>query len=221
MAACPTFMDFKLTSHPGCTIQLIVLFCFLWPFATLTFLARRQTSPAPVLAVLLAVAVAECGMWIGLINTLVGLALSGSARLAASAGIAETLMVLPLVLFSTALIALFALIRRHRPSIDRVTAVLVVILIVEILAALIYAARITPSMAFYRLALVGLGTSVFMAVVIATWIVLVVRVRVRSHPIPFAVPVAVLLYAAVALLVNREAHRYMDIARHGYLSTWY
>src|SRR5688572_30033126 len=91
--------------HPSVAAQMIVLFCVLWPFATLGLLRRRQTSTAPVLAILLPTAAAVCGVWIGLANCMKGMARSGSGGLAAvSAGIAEALALLGLALLSALLI---------------------------------------------------------------------------------------------------------------------
>src|SRR5687767_4063869 len=112
----------SLHVHHSSTTYLITFFCVLWPFATLTFLPRRQTSTAPVLAMLLPVAAAVCGVWIGLANGMLGMALSGRGGvMAVSAGIAEAFAGLGFALFSAILIAVLALIRRPRPVMDGVT----------------------------------------------------------------------------------------------------
>lgn len=221
-AACPTGMELSFVCiHHGAAVQAVTLFCILWPFATLAFLRSRQTSTAPVLAVLLPIAVAECGSWIVLADVVGAMALARRSPMATAAGSAEALCILSVAAFSAALIAVFALVRRHRPVMDRFSAVLAAVLLIEIVAAMIFAARLAPSKSLILFALVSAGAVFLIALAIAVRIIAVLRGRIRSRAIPYAVAVAVVLYIVTAVVVYREIERYVDIAQHGVLSTWY
>jgi hypothetical protein len=202
--------------HPGPAAQAIVLFCILWPFVTLLFLRSRTTSSAPLSAMLLPMAVAVMGIWIGFYNVVTGMSVSGNnGRLASAAGIAEALMILSIGACSAMLVAFFALIRRHRPVADRVTMALAAAVIIEVIAALMFGARIKPLDTQMTLALVWAATALVFALAIAVWLILVLCGRVVSQPIRFGMPAIAIVYAVMAVVVYREVHRYIDIALHG------
>jgi len=143
------------------------------------------------------------------------MSISGGGRASASAGIAEALITPYAAAFSVALIALVALIRRHRPFLDRMTAVLAVACLVELLAAVLFSARIAPVMRHLTLAFVWAGIALNVAVITALRLFFVVRRLVLVRAIPFGVAVTALAFASAALLVYNEVHRYMYIAIHG------
>lgn len=123
---------------PSFTERLVVLFCVAWPFVTLALLRRQGRSPAPVMAMLIPLAVALCGTWLGLTRVMEVMAPYGG-RSATAAGIAEALSLLTVAAFSVAGVALASSIRRHRPLLDRRTVIVAVCVLADAYAVLLFA----------------------------------------------------------------------------------
>jgi len=155
------------------------------------------------------------GTWIGLVNVVQAMSISGGGRGATSAGLAEALATSYAAAFSIVLIALVALIRSHRPFLDRITAVLAIACLVVLLAAVLFSARIAPVMRHLTLAFVWAGIALNVAVITALRLFFVVRRHVLVRAIPFGVAITALAFASAAVLVYSEVHRYVYIAIHG------
>jgi hypothetical protein len=86
--------------------------------------------------VLVPLAVASVGVWLGLENVRRVLAMLGrSGGPIAAAGIAEARSMFYVGGFFAFVVIVIATVRRHRPIVDRVTTVLVAMLIVDVIAA--------------------------------------------------------------------------------------
>ena len=191
-----------------------LLFCVFWPFASFSFLSRRSATPAPIAAVLLTVALPTGLMWVGFINVVRGMAITGAGRgAAAAAGFAEALFAPLFSAFSIVVIAVSALIRRHRPVVDRVCAALAAGVIAELAGALLFPRYFSLSMAW--IAIAGAITSLLIAILAAVWLVLLTRGRVQPRAIPFGVSVVAASFAIMAVIVYQHARHYMFIAMHG------
>ena len=207
-------MDMSLTgihSSPSAIVQLLVFFCLLWPFVTPGLFHRGEHSSAPVLAMLLPLTLAMGLMWVGLANVIRVMAISGSDA-ATAAGIAEALVTPTAALFPIVLIAIFALMRRHRAALDHFSAAIAAGLLVELVAALLFSARIAPTQRNATLALVWAGSALVLAVLTTVRLVLVVRGRVALAPLRFGVTIATLSFAAAGVVLYQQVHRYMAIA---------
>lgn len=131
--------------HPPLYESLIALFSFVWPFVALRYVRSRGRSPAPVLAMLVPVLVASCGTWLGLHGILYGMTVLSTGRDPwVIAGIADAFAVLRFGAYSACGVALVALIRRHRPALDRATVSIAVLLAAEVIAAAAVAAHLDP-----------------------------------------------------------------------------
>jgi len=204
-----------ICSRPSLLAQLFAVFCLLWPFATLGMLRRGERSSAPVLAMLLPLTLAMGLVWVGLSNVILGMSLSGAGDAAASAGIAEALGMPAFALFPIALIAIFALLRRHRPSLDHFSAAIAAALWVELIAALLFSARIAPFERNRTLALVWAAAALMLAAAVAMRLVLVLRRRVVAPPLRFGVPVTAISFVAAVVVLYQQVHRYWAIAISG------
>lgn len=137
-------MEF-VTSHPPLYISLILLFLFSWPFFAFRSLRGRRRSAAPLLAMLVPLLVASCGTWLGMQDILYGMVVTSTGREPwVAAGIADAFVIVRAGAWSAAGVALVALIRRHRPALDRGTIVIAALLAAQLLAAIAMAANLDP-----------------------------------------------------------------------------
>jgi hypothetical protein len=127
---------------PSIYAKLLVVFCVLWPFMAWSLIRHRGRSSAPLAAMLVPLALSVGVMWLGFERVLIGMAYSGRGIAAASAGLAEALSVLFAGALSAGLVAVLALIRRHRPLVDTPIAMLYTLSIAEVATALLLAPRI-------------------------------------------------------------------------------
>ena len=213
-------MDFStatVCSTPSLTAKLIILICLFWPFIAASFLSRRGTSAGPIAATLVPLALSVGGAFIGLHNTLRGLAISGSrpGGAAAAAGVAESLTFLTTGAFFAMIVLIVAAIRRHRPFVDRVTAVLFSMLIVEVAGALYMGATLANGRWQFYSSLAGAGVAGVIAIIAAVWMFLTGRRRVSSRLLPYGLPVLAVLCAVTSVIVWRWVQHFIVIAKFG------
>lgn len=204
-------------SSPSLITKLIVLCCLFWPIAAASFLSPRSKSAGPIAAALVPLALSVGGMLIGLLRTLEGMAISGSGRggAAAAAGIAEALAFLMTGACFAVIVIVVAAIRRHRPFVDRLTAVLFALLFAEVAGALFISATIASGMWQFYATLTGAGVAGVVALIAAVWTFLTGRGRVSSRPLPFGVWAIAVLCVVTGVIVWRWVLHYMAIARFG------
>jgi len=171
--------------HGWLLANLLLLFCFFWPFIALAFLRNRDRSPMPFLAMLLPVALATCVMWIGFANAIGAMAISGGSPVAISAGLAEALAMIVAAVFCAVFVAIAALLRGHRPVADHFTVVMALAVAAEIVSALLFIAFIEPAERQIVLALIWASTALVIALTISVRMAWYHRSRSNeSHAVP-------------------------------------
>jgi hypothetical protein len=172
--------------------KVVVLFCMAWPFLALAFIRRGERSSAPLVAMLIPIAVGLCGTWLGLVDVLGALPVTGGGRAARAAGVAEALLLILIGAGCAGCVGVVALMRRHRPVLDRGAAVLAALLVAGIGAALAVRPTIPLALAF------AAATGV-LAIAMFDWLFLVVRKRVAPRAVPFGTAgLAVAMLATIA-----------------------
>lgn len=199
---------------PSPTGMLISLFLFFWPFVSLAVIRKRGHSSAPVSAMLLPLAVALLGTWIGMMESVRGMALAGSGIASVAAGFAESLQTLFTAMYSAAAVAVVTLIKRHRPVADRVTAVIALLIAAGTIGALLFLRFF--SFEIGRLLFVGIGVAAAIAVATAFWLVAVAANWFRPPALPAAGPAMAVCLVLLAVLVWYDMRRYTEIAMYGF-----
>jgi hypothetical protein len=133
---------------PSDAQMIVTLFCLAWPFLALGAISNRGRSSAPFVATLVALAGIASGVWLDLSNLVVGMAITNSGRQPVITGARYVFEMAWIALWPIGWIALFALLRRHRPIVDRTLAVLAGLWCVIALAAPGYPYIVAPSVAF-------------------------------------------------------------------------
>jgi len=200
---------------PSPTGTFILLFLFFWPFVSLAILRKRGHSSAPVSAMLLPPAVALLGTWIGILEGLRGMAISGAGIAAVAAGFADSLHVLFTGACSAAAVAVVALIKRHRPVADRVTALIALLFAAGTIGALLFLRFFSFEIA--RLVFAGIGLAAVTAIAAAVWLAAVATNRLRPPALPAAGRAMAVCMVLLALLVWYDLRRYTEIAMHGFV----
>jgi hypothetical protein len=195
-------------------MRLIVLACFLWPFISVSFLARRATSAGPIPAALVPLALSVAGMFNGIHRTLEGMAMLGDTRVGAavSAGLAEALAFPGIGAFFAVLVATVAAIRRHRAFVDRVTATIFVVLVAGTIGGICIAANLVREQLQFAACLTGAAIAAITAIVAAVWTFRTGRGRTTSRPIPYGVVAIVALSVILGLYLRQEVLHYAAIA---------
>lgn len=190
--------------------QAVILFCFVWPFIALALMRSRVRSPSPVAAMLAPLALSTTMIWFGLVNSKMGMDVSASRGAALAAGIAEALSSLYFGGWSAVFVAVIALVRRHRPVVDRVTAAIACAVIANIAAAIIGGQRII-SLSF-GVAVSGAATGVIAASVAIAWCVLHKRGDRATHVLRFGLPLFLALAVVTGAVVWQQVQHYIAIA---------
>jgi hypothetical protein len=165
--------------------NLLILFCFFWPFIALAFLRNRDRSPMPFLAMLLPVALAISVTWIGIANVIEHMPISGGGAASTAAGIAEALVVIVAAVFCAVFVAIAALLRGHRPAADHFTIVMALAVAAEIISALLFITFIEPAERQIVLALIWAATAFVIALTISVRMAWYHRSRSNeSHAVP-------------------------------------
>lgn len=199
---------------PTPTAMFIQLFLFFWPFVSLTIIRKREQSSAPVSAMLLPLAVALLGTWIGIMEGLRGMAISGGGIGSAAAGFAESLHMLLAGACSAAGVAVVALIKRHRPVADRVTTLIALLFVAGTIGALLFLRFLTFETAW--LVFVGIGVAAATAIAAAVWLTIVAANWRRPSSLPAAGPAMAVCMVLLAMLVWYDLRRYTEIAMYGF-----
>lgn len=204
-----------VSAHPSPTRQLVSLFELVWPIAVAFFLRRRVASAAPALAMLIVLGVVQCGIWLSFVNILEGLSISGSGRAARAAGLAEALGMFIGAALSMLAIAVVALIKRHQPLVDRMTAAIAAALAIQMAAMLLFASRLAPVGAQVYVAFAWAAIALVTTIAASIWLVRVHRGRVEPVPLRGAVLVVALSYAVIGVTIWQQIRRYVLIAMTG------
>lgn len=192
---------------------LVSLFCFAWPFVTIAFIRKGGHSSVPVSAMLLVLGVALLGTWLGIMNALRGMALSGGGWASSAAGFAGSLRGLSVGAVAVIGVAIVMLLKRHRPVVDRVTVLIALAFIADTIGALLFLRFFSFPIA--GLVFVGIGIAAAIAIASAVWLIAVVRGWTQSAPVPAAAPAIAVCIILLAGLVLYDSERYMQIAEHG------
>jgi hypothetical protein len=118
--------------HFTSEFRLALWFLLIWPFVAFWFFRRDGRSPAPIAAVVVAIAVVQAALW---------LALASHLRFA---GVlyGSPLSFAWVLLWPVGWIVLFALLRRHRPVPDRFALVLGVLVLAMSIAIRLFMTRV-------------------------------------------------------------------------------
>lgn len=153
--------------------NLAVVLCFFWPIIAAGLLRSRQTSTAPIAAIVAPFAVSVALMWHGLYNVLLGMARSGAWRPAAMFGVSDALSAIKIGAASALAVAIIAALRRHRPVLDRTTASLVALTLLSVFAVLAYSRWLAlggvPQIAHGYFFVAGAIASVIVAAAAVVW----------------------------------------------------
>lgn len=161
--------------------MIVMLFCLAWPFLALASISKRGRSSAPFVAVLVALAMIGSAVWFDLSNLVVGMSLSNSDRQSVIQWAPDVFETGWIAVWPIGWIALFALLRRHRPVVDRTLAVLAGLWCAIAIAALGYPYIVAPSVACIIGARVIAGIALAIAVVAAGRLGLVGYAAQRSR----------------------------------------
>ena len=204
--------------HHTTTFTLFVLFCLFWPFIILSALPRRDRSAGPVAAALVPIALFTAEVWIGLIDTVRGMPLSGGwSRVVIAAGIAESFSALYAAAFFVAAVIVFTAIRLHRPFADRITATLFALLMIDIAVARIAVATLMspPWWRYATAAIAGGIVALLIAIIAAVWTFRAGRGRVVSRALPYGITIMLAVAAIVGVIVWQTVQQYRAIAIYG------
>lgn len=177
-------------TQPSPLQRLVVMFCVFWPLLALGFLRTRGRSSEPLTSMLLPLAIASCGTWVGLIRMLHGAAISGGGVNSMMAGSAEAVRTLVLGAVSSGAVALAALLRRHRPVADRGALILTTLTIANAVAALVFPPALPGA---------TLGAIIALALALAAGVWLFVTAR--SIVVPQLLPrYTLIVFASIAIV---------------------
>jgi len=204
----------NMYSCPPAYVRYIELACLIWPFVAIGLLSKRTRSSALLLAMALPLAVTLAGTWMGIADSIRGMAISGSGGIASvAAGFAEALAMLGLGTLSALGVIVVALLRRHRPVADRVTTVLAFIVAADTIAVVLFLRFFTLRIA--HLVFVGQGVAIAAAIALAVWLLLVARNVVHPRPLPMAASAILVCALVLGGVVWHHVRTYDHIARHG------
>lgn len=195
--------------HPALSTKLIVLFSLVWPFIVAAWLAKRGKSAAPVAAALVPIALGVADTWLHLANVT---AIDGSGPLvhAIAAGTAEALLTIFTGCCFALGVLLFAAIRRHRAFLDRTTAVLIAIVLLDVVGAFVMATDLRSLYASAAIAAAAVaGIVAFLAIL---WTVLTGRGRRSSAPIPYGLPISAAAFVALVAITWTIVDSYREFA---------
>lgn len=187
---------------PALTTELAAFFCLAWPLFAWLFFRRGGRSSAPVTATLIPLAITLTEAWLGIARVIEGRTIPGGVV----RWLIEGLMMLLFGALSAGGVAIVALLRRHRPVLDRVSAILIVLWIA--VTNVVLFGRYTTVLPF-----VGAGVAGLIAITAFVWLVVVARGRGTSRPVPFGAPVAAGSMILVLVVVWQRVHDYVQMAR--------
>jgi len=195
---------------PSPAVVLLTLFCVIWPFVVLGMLQNRARSSAPVAAILAPFAASTAGMWYVLSMVAWGRTVAGVHPRAEAAGIAEALGSMTYGAFAAALIAVFALLRRHVPVVDAVTAAILFVTVFSTAAGIVAGedpGRLTPALG--GAAMIA-GTVV--AAVAVVWTAWQARGTRALRAIPYGLVATLVVALIVAAIVWERAEHHFAFA---------
>ena len=198
-----------------------ILACMFWPILAGGLLRRRETSAAPIAAVVVPLALSVALMWHGLFNAFRGMPRFGAQQFPwMAAGIADAFSVIDFGAFSALAVVIVTALCRHRPVLDRTTASLVAMILLGILAALAYSqwlamgGAVRMSHGYFLIA--AAIVSLLVAVAALGWTVLTGRGRISPRPIRYGVPAAALFLVVTYGLAWQSSQHYLDIVKQGW-----
>lgn len=211
-------MEFELST--SCyvvpeTVRVTVLFCMAWPIIAAALFRRHETSAGPMAAIAVPFALSVGLTWYGLYGTLFLVARYGKGA-ATAAGITESFA--PILLgFVTALAVLVAAaLRRHRPFLDRTTAMLFALPLLGFIGALVFAKSLSRSAWTMGFSIAVSVIALIVAIAAVVWTLLTGRGRITTRPIPYGVTAITLLLIVTCGVAWQTAHHYRDLAMHGW-----
>ncbi|HEX6101158.1 MAG TPA: hypothetical protein VF432_32885 [Thermoanaerobaculia bacterium] len=190
------------------TGKVVVLFCMAWPFLALAFIRRGERSSAPLVAMLIPIAVGLSGAWLSLVDVLGALPVTGGGRAARAAGVAEALLLILIGAGCAGCVGVVALMRRHRPVLDRGAALLAALLVAGIGTAL--AVRPTIPLSLACAAATGV-----LAIAMFVWLFLVMRKRVAPRAVPLGTAGLAVAMAATIAATWQQMQAHIRIAIGG------
>lgn len=204
-------MDMTLvTSSPSPADTMVAVFAIVWPFLVLGMLRSRVRSSAPVAAMLAPLALATSAVWSNLISVGMGMSMAGPMPRAESAGIADALSSMVYGAFGAALIAVFTLLRKHVPAVDRVSAAILGVTVLSVAGAVVAGENLR------RLALGLCRTGVVVGIVAGAaaigWSVWQARGERPLRPIAYGIAGAAITVAIVAAVVWERVQHHFDFA---------
>jgi len=109
-------------------------------------------------------------------------------------------------------VIVFTALRRHRPIVDRMTALLVGVFLADWVGALFAGAVLVERTVPAALLIAGAIVAGAVALVAVVWTFLTGRGRVSTIALPHGVAVVAILVMVMSVIVWKLAHGYMDIA---------
>jgi hypothetical protein len=111
-------------------------------------------------------------------------------------------------------VAVVALIKRHRPVADWVTALIALLFAAGTIGALLFLRFLTFETAW--LVFAGIAVAAAAAIAAAVWLTVVAASWLRPPALPAAGPAMAVCLLLLAVLVWYDLRRYTDIAMHGF-----
>jgi hypothetical protein len=168
---------------PPVATTIAVLFFMAWPFLAAMLLRSRRRSSAPLLAMLVPIAVGTACAYAILLLTLQHLAITGAKPIVEAALVRHSGNLIRLGVLDAVVVAIAMMMRHHAPAIDRVLVLLASMVVVEIAGARGIAAMIASGQWQFPACYAGIAISSLTA---AAAMLRIILLRGPSVPSPAA-----------------------------------
>jgi hypothetical protein len=206
--------------YPSTAAQVTALFCLFWPILVAGLLRKREISAAPMAAMAAPLAFSLASVFDGLCNVMRGMAISGSGgRASVAAGAADALFMLATGTVSAVVVLIIALLRRHRPFLDRMTVFLFAVVLLGVIEAIVLVNWLgsgPPQSWHFHLAVATTVLARLVAIAALVWSFLAGLGRITSRPIPYGVTAIASLWVIGGVIVWQIIQHHRDIAMHGW-----
>lgn len=168
---------------PPWPVKVFAWFVVTWPFVAAALMRSRARSAAPLVAMVVPIAVATACAFASLGLVLEDLSITGAAPHVAAPGVRMARSLIRNGVLNAVLVAIAAMLRHHAPALDRVFVMLAALLTIEIGVALWIGATIASAQWQLGASSAGMAAAALTA---AAAIVRLILLRVRAVPSPAA-----------------------------------
>jgi hypothetical protein len=176
-------MEMSIPTAPPLATTIAVLFMMVWPFVAAVLLRSRRRSSAPLLAMLVPIAVGTACAYAILLLVLQHLSISGAKPSAEAVAVRHSVNLIRLGVLCAVVVAIAAMIRHHAPAIDRALVLLASMLAIEITGAVGLGADIASGLWQFPACYAGIIVTSLTA---AAAIVRILLLRAPAQPDPRA-----------------------------------